>query len=150
MGDLTCAGTSSYCLKNKLTNFTASNALVKRSGDSFCLQLSSAHRKTSQCLLTEKGSIQWSSSTQPVLWSKIHVSCTVSHKSTPLTFQQKCFYNFSRDNTAQMKLGYNLEYSMCSLYRSTNLLSSKYNLKQYCPNFIALHWLPVRNSDFNL
>ncbi len=31
--------------------------LVKRSGESFCLQLSSAHRKTSQCLLTEKGSI---------------------------------------------------------------------------------------------
>ncbi len=32
---------------------------------------------------------------------------TVSHKSeysTPLTCQQKCYYNFSRDNTAQMKL----------------------------------------------
>ncbi len=26
--------------------------------------------------------------------------------STPLTFQQKCKYNFSRDNTAQIKLGY--------------------------------------------
>ncbi len=31
---------------------------MKRSGDSFCLHLSSAHRKTSQCLLTEKGSIK--------------------------------------------------------------------------------------------
>ncbi len=30
---------------------------MKRSGDSFCIQLSSAHRKTSQFLLTEKRSI---------------------------------------------------------------------------------------------
>ncbi len=29
--------------------------------------------------------------------------------STPLTFQQQFLYNFSRDNTAQMKLGYILE-----------------------------------------
>ncbi len=29
--------------------------------------------------------------------------------STPLTFQQNSLYNFSRDNTAQMKLGYILE-----------------------------------------
>ncbi len=56
--------------------------------------------------------------------------------STLLTFQQKCWYNFSMDNTAQMKLGYILEQSMCSLYRSTNALSSKYNstYSHYCPN----------------
>ncbi len=43
-------------LKNKLTDFIASVSKA-RSGDSFCLQLSSAHRKTSLCLLTEKESI---------------------------------------------------------------------------------------------
>ncbi len=67
--------------------------------------------------------------------------CTVTYiqyltkVSTPLTFQQQNVYNLSRDNTAQIKLGYILEYSMCSLYISTNLLYSKYNstYNHYCP-----------------
>ncbi len=34
---------------------------------------------------------------------------SISQKYTPLTFQQNIFYIFSRDNTAEMKLGYILE-----------------------------------------
>ncbi len=42
-----------------------------------------------------------------------------------------------------MKLGYILEQSMCSLYRSTNLLSSKYNstYSHNCPNNWQQKWV---------
>ncbi len=71
--------------------------------------------------------------------------------STPLTFQQKCWYNFSMDNTAQMKLGYILEQSMCSLYRSTNVLSSKYisTYSDYCPNNWQQKWVHPKWSCQN-
>ncbi len=65
------------------------------------------------------------------IWLFLIIIYYLTKVSTPLKFQQHILYNFSRDNTAQIKLGYILEQSMCCLYKSTHLLSSKYNYKKW-------------------